>query len=62
MACKRSAVRARYPPLHKALNRNGLGLFLLAFSVPLFETFQDFSTPIGMLRVEPKVVQDGTKL
>jgi len=34
----------------------------LAFSVPLFETFQDFSTPIGMLRVEPKVVQDGTKL
>ena len=35
MACKRSGVQFPYPPIHKALNCNGLRLFLLIVFVPL---------------------------
>ncbi len=40
MACKRSAVRPRYPPLEKALNWYGLRLFsliLVTFCAPMLD-------------------------
>ncbi len=49
MACKRSAVRPRYPPLRKALNCNGLRLFLLPESVSLLYPIFVVSLPPAFL-------------